>query len=235
MLFATAFIACILIIAIKVSGSIIIWALNTMDRLVYKALWKWKTTLLWCFYRKTCSNSWKMKAPCLTDIDRIFVILYLWTSVFNTAIRYAILYFDRVSFIHSLILKAHLTLVLFSCAKTAQHSPNCSHATWSSKWFVIELSQNCQNYLEIWLYITNLTQEQSGCDLLPLLCISWWESARFIIEVCRTVTRCPRGYPAPPVKLIKVHFKHLSKSLFKIFPSSYHSNYQQNKPTRKIK
>lgn len=129
------------------------WIYNSMSseyngQVSLQSTLEMKRNLLWCFCRKTCSNSWKMKLLCLRDIDRIFVILYLWTSVFNTSIHYAILCFDRVSFIHSLILKVCLTLVLFSCAKTAQHSPSCSHTTWSRKSFVTELGQNCQRYLQ---------------------------------------------------------------------------------------
>lgn len=51
-----------------------------------------KRNLLWCFWRKT-AEKWNYHA---WDIDRIFVILSLWTSVFNTAIHYAMLCFDRV-------------------------------------------------------------------------------------------------------------------------------------------
>lgn len=107
-----------------------------------------KRNLLWCFCRRICSNSWKMKLPCLRDIGRVLVILCLQTSASNTAVHGILLYYDRVSFKHSLILKVCLTLGLSSSAKTAQHSPNCSHTTRLRESCVTELGQTCQTYLQ---------------------------------------------------------------------------------------
>lgn len=153
-----------------------------------------RRNLLWCFCRKICSNSWKIKLPCLRDIGRVLVILCLQTSVFNTAVHDILLYYDRMSFKHSLILKVCLTLCLFSSAKTAQHSPNCSHITRLRESFVTELGQTCQTYLQrpgcmcpashrnnqLW-YLTIFPEQFSYCFL------------RDFTKVCRKATMCPRG------------------------------------------
>lgn len=149
-----------------------------------------RRNILWCVCRKICSNSWKMKLPCLRDIGRVLPILCLQTSVFNTAVHDILLYYDRVSFKHSLILKACLTLGLFSSAKTAQRSPNCSCNTWPRESFVTELGQNWQTFLQ-----------RSGCTYPAshrnnLAVISYCfpsENLRDFTKVCRTVTMCPRG------------------------------------------
>lgn len=134
--------------------------------------WEMRRNILWCFCRRICSNSWKMKLPCLRDTGRVLVILSLQTSVFHTVVHAILLYYDRASFKYSFTLKACLTPGLFSSAKTAQHSPNCSCTTWFRESFARELGQNCQTYLQR----SGCTQEQPGCDFLLF---SWWESEIF--------------------------------------------------------
>lgn len=166
-----------------------------------------RINLPWCFCRKICSNSWKVKLPCLGDIGRVLVILFLQNSVFNTAVHDIVLYYDRVSFKHSLILRACLTLGLFSSAKTAQHSPNCSHTTWFRESFVIELGQNCQTYLQRSVCTYPAAHRNN------LAVISYCFPGEILRGLSpKTVQQKPCVLEA--VKLMKVHFKHLSKSLF---------------------
>lgn len=64
------------------------WTYNNLSSEYNRWLnWDMRRNLLWCFCRKICSNSWKMKQPCLRDIGRVLVILCLQTSGFNTAVH----------------------------------------------------------------------------------------------------------------------------------------------------
>lgn len=182
------------------------WSYNNLSSEYNRWLsWDMRRNLLWCFCRKICSNSWKMKLPCLRDIGRVLVILWLQTSRFNTAVKDILLYYDTVNFKHSLILKTSLTLGLFSSAKIAQHSPNGSHNIWFRESFVTELGQN---YKLIYRDVAVCIQPHKGTTWL-------WFLTVFLLRIWEILPKSVEQQPCVPeaVKLMKVHFKHLSKSL----------------------